>query len=52
MEYALLVGGIYFICFSFLSTTKNIQSAFIFKILPFFSGAFNIFYALKQLGVI
>jgi hypothetical protein len=52
MEYVLIVTGVYFICFSFLIFTRNVQSIFVFKILPFFLGAFNIFYALKKLGVI
>ena len=34
----MLAAGVWSITMSFLMSTKNIQSAVIFKVIPFFSG--------------
>lgn len=48
----LLVIGILFIINSFIMNTKGITSAIVFKIIPFFSGAYCIFYALRLSSLI
>lgn len=43
----LCIVGVLFIISSLIMDTKNIKSAIIFNVIPFFSGAYCIFYALK-----
>lgn len=52
LNYILMSIGVYFIIFSFVLKTRNFLSTVIFKLIPFFSGVFNIGYALNQIGII
>ena len=46
-----IIGAFLIIC-SFLTHTKNVQSAIIFKVIPFFSGAYSIVYVCISSGII
>ena len=48
----LLAIGVLFIIGSLIMNTKSVTSAIIFKVIPFFSGAYCIFYALRLSSLI
>ncbi len=52
LEVILCVIGVFFIICSFLMNTKNVQSAILFKIIPFFCGVYCVFYACLTSGYI
>lgn len=51
-EIILLVIGVFFVIYSFLMNTKNIKSAILFRIIPFFCGAYCVIYACLNSGFI
>lgn len=51
-EIILAIIGVSLILFSFLITTKNIESTICFKVLPFFSGCYCVFFAILSSGII
>lgn len=51
-EIILFCIGLFFIIFAFITNTRNIKSAFIFKAIPFFCGCYCIFYSLMNSGII
>lgn len=52
LTWILIIIGIWQMIFSLLLDAKNVQSKIVFKIIPFFSGMYCIFYALIQSGVL
>lgn len=48
----LIIIGVWFIVFSFLLSAENIPSKIIFKVIPFFSGVYCVYYALIQSGIL
>ena len=48
----MLVAGAWSIAMAFLMHTKNIQSALIFKIIPFFSGLGSLYIGANLIGLI
>lgn len=52
MEIILLMIGVYFIIMSFVVNTKNLAYTLLFKILPFFSGSYLVFYFLYISGYV
>ncbi|MFR4368924.1 hypothetical protein [Agathobacter rectalis] len=51
-EIILCVVGAWQIIMSFISNTKNVGSAIIYKVIPFASGEFCIFFALYNSGIV
>lgn len=51
-EIILFVIGVFFIIYSFLMNTKNVQSAILFKVIPFFCGVYCAIYACLNSGFI
>jgi hypothetical protein len=51
-EIILCAIGIYNIIFVLISKTNNLLSAILFKVIPFFCGAYCIFYACMSSGII
>ena len=47
-----LITGIFMIIFAFAMSTKNLRSALIFKIIPFFLGISNLAIAAKLYNLI
>jgi hypothetical protein len=52
MEWILLVVGVWQIIFSFINKTKNVKSSIVYRVIPFYSGMFCIFYVLMIRGMI
>lgn len=52
LEIILAIIGILFIILSFLMNTKNVQSAILFKVVPFLCGCYCVFYAIYSSGII
>lgn len=52
MEIILMVCGIFWIIFSLIINTKNVQSAIFFKVIPFFSGIATIMCAMQLTGLL
>jgi Na+/alanine symporter len=52
MDILLMAIGIYFITFAFIMTGKNLISKVILQVIPFFCGAYCIFYAIANMGII
>ena len=52
MNVILIAIGLWFIILSLLINTKDVVSAFVFKVIPFFSGLFCIFYAIVNMGIL
>lgn len=50
MNIVLLISGVYLIIAGLSIHTKNLKSAIIFKIIPFFLGLTHLFYAAKLFG--
>ncbi len=50
MEIVLMVCGIFWIVFSLIQNTKNLISAIIFKVVPFFTGLATILCAMDLFG--
>lgn len=50
MNIALFICGCYWVFFSFICNTKNLASHIFFKVMPFATGFFTIFYAMKNMG--
>lgn len=48
----MLAAGAWSIAMSFIMSTKNIQSALIFKIIPFFSGVGCLYIGANLIGLI
>lgn len=51
-EIILCVIGAWWIIVSFITSTKNIQSAIFYKVIPFICGAYCIFFALYNSGIV
>jgi hypothetical protein len=51
MIWIVLVAGIFNMVMSLITNTKNVHSAVIFKVVPFFIGSGCLIYSLKVLGV-
>ena len=51
-EISLCVVGAWQIIVSFITNTKNVGSAIIYKVIPFASGEFCIFFALYNSGIV
>ena len=52
LQIILIIIGVWQIVISFTVNTKNFQSALFFKIIPFLSGCYCIFYAILLSGII
>lgn len=52
MNCIFILIGFYFVTLSFILNTQNVKSAIVFKVIPFFSGIFLIFYFFYITGVI
>jgi hypothetical protein len=52
MNFIILGIGVYLIIFSFLNRTKNVISGMLYKVIPFFSGAFLVVYFLMISNII
>jgi hypothetical protein len=50
MLFAILCIGCYLLGAALIIHTRNFASALFFKVIPFFSGLFLVFYAAKTLG--
>jgi ABC-type Na+ efflux pump permease subunit len=51
-EIILTILGVWQILISFIMHTKNVRSCLVFKIIPFFSGCYCVFYAMLISGII
>ena len=47
-----LVSGLYFIIFSFIQNTRNLKSAIIYRVIPFFCGVGCVIVALSLFNII
>lgn len=52
MIWIVLASGIFNMIMSLVTNTKNVPSAMIFKVVPFFLGVGCLIYSLKQLGLL
>lgn len=52
LEVILCIIGVFFIIYSFLMNTKNVKSAILFRVIPFFGGAYCVFYACVASGFV
>lgn len=52
MDIAIVLIGLVWIVFSFMLNTKNLRSALLFQVFPFFSGVFAVFYGVYNMGII
>lgn len=52
LEIILCIVGMFFILNAFILNTKNIKSAIFFKVIPFLSGLYCIFFAVYSSGII
>lgn len=52
INFSILFTGIYNIILSLTLYTKNFKSAFIFKVIPFFTGLFCVLSALHLMNII
>ena len=50
MEIILMVCGVFWIVFSLIQNTRNIKSALVFKVIPFFTGVATIVCAMDLLS--
>lgn len=50
MEIILMVCGVFWIIFSLITITRNIQSAIVYKVIPFFTGLATIMCAMDLFG--
>ena len=50
--WVVLIGGIYNVFMGLVSNTNNVQSAIVFKVIPFFLGLSSIVYSLQALNII
>lgn len=50
MEIILMVCGVWWIIFGLLNNTRNIKSAIIFKVIPFFTGLATVVCAMDLIG--
>ena len=50
MEIILMICGIFWVGYSFITYTNNIKSSIIFKVVPFFTGFLTILCAMNLFG--
>lgn len=52
MNIVFMINAVLLIAFSFICTTNNLQSAIIFKVIPFVLGVAQMFFAMKLVGLL
>lgn len=52
MDIAIVLIGLVWMVSAFVLHTKNLRSAILFKVFPFFSGVFAVFYGVYNMGII
>ena len=52
LDIILLIVGVFQIIFSFINMTSNIKSSIIYRVIPFFSGCYCVFYSVLNSGMI
>lgn len=52
MDIILIICGAFNIVFSLIVNTKNIQSAIVYKVLPFIAGVFTILCGMNIIGYV
>lgn len=50
MEIILMICGVFWVGYSFITYTNNIKSSIIFKVIPFFTGFLTILCAMNLFG--
>ena len=52
LDIILLIVGAFQIIFSFINNTSNIEASIIYRVIPFFSGCYCVFYSVLNSGII
>ena len=52
LDIILLIVGVFQIIFGLINNTNNIGASIIYRVIPFFSGCYCVFYSVLNSGII